>query len=812
MLTLVESGRPIAVIVLAAAASAVERHAARELQSHIREISGATLPIVEALPATGSVVLIGRTAESERLLAGVDWKALKEDGVVVRTVRDRLVLAGATPRGSLYAVYEFLERFLGCRWLTPQCSVIPKRATVAVENINHTHVPVFRYREPFFTRGFEPDWAARNRVNGGFYPLDAERGGKFAYAGFVHTFYPLLPPERYFHSHPEYFSEVNGRRIGENGQLCLTNPDVIELVTRSARQLLLDQPGARIVSVSQNDWGGYCTCVNCKAVDDAEGSPSGSLIRFINAVAERLEAEFPHVLVDTLAYQYTITPPKNLRPRHNVVIRLCHLNGPCDSHPLEGCAMNSLYLEQLRGWGRVAPEVFIWDYFNNFANYFMPYPNLDAICADLPLYARSGVTGIFCQGDAVPPKGPGDMAELRAYLTAKLLWDPAADGRAIIAEFLEKYYGPGAPAISEYLELLHRPAREGPVHLTPYMTLPASAEAHLPPATLDRAEALFDSAAAAVRGDAELTRRVAAARLPIEFMRWTKELEFTRRGKRYTAKAPAMLARARRFFFDAMAQGTQGLREQSGRPIREELAELDGAELVTVELEGLRLIVAPRFGGRIMGLIDPVTGRDWMHAAAPDEPGYPVAGGYEEYSQVRWRSPGWSEPFVADVRADGLAMSATLPGGVVLERACRLEKGPHGPRLVIESTLRNGGYEPQNVLLRMHPDLAVANWRQAALLIARPDGSRMEWSPWKNAKEKEGSQWFEGDAIPAGEWSLRVGERQLVIAFTPGEISKCLPSWDRRLKSLRLDMYSHPRRLCPQQALTVRQTWTPSPA
>ena len=144
----------------------------------------------------------------------------------------------------------------------------------------------------------------------------------------MHTFDLLLPPEKYFAEHPEYYALIDGKRTAKHlySQPCLSNPDVLRIMIEGIRSWLRDNPEARLVSVSQNDSfviGSYCTCPACRAVNEEEGAPSGSLIRFVNAVAEALEPEFPEVTFDTLAYQYSTQPPKLTHPRHNVAIRMC---------------------------------------------------------------------------------------------------------------------------------------------------------------------------------------------------------------------------------------------------------------------------------------------------------------------------------------------------------------------------------------------------------------------------------------------------------------------------------------------------------
>jgi len=323
----------------------------------------------EADPVRGPAILVGRNALTERLLADTDWTGLGEDGCEVRRVDSVLVLAGAAPRGTLYAVYEFLDRVLGCRWLAPGVSVLPGRPEIVIDQLQHRHVPPFRYREYYDYRGYaDPDWQARNRLNGHFGKLDAAHGGHWRYLkdGFGHTWFLWVPPEIHFAGHPEFYSEVGGRRQYVAAQLCLTNERLPDVMADSIRRQLRVEPGARIVSITQMDWQGRCQCANCRRLEEREGAASGPIIHFVNRVAERLEPEFPQVRFDTFAYTWSIDPPRQVRPRPSVMIRLCHLTPCCNAHPVEQCEINRPFLKLLAAWSGIAPELFVWDYYTNF--------------------------------------------------------------------------------------------------------------------------------------------------------------------------------------------------------------------------------------------------------------------------------------------------------------------------------------------------------------------------------------------------------------------------------------------------------------
>jgi hypothetical protein len=790
----------LATIYLPSEAAAQERYAAEELQAHLRQMTGRELPIAELPPAEGMpAILLGRAA-AEPLLPGFDWAALQEDGVVVKTVGQSLLLAGPTPRATLYAVYQFLDQVLGCRWLTPDCTIIPQRQELEIGELDIVHVPQFRYREPFFSAVWDSgDWLARNRANNSMGKLEERHGGKWIYAGhFCHTFYALVPPERYFAEHPEYFSELNGKRAHLDAQLCLTNDDVLEIVCDRVRSWLAQDPGARIVSITQNDWNGWCTCEKCRAIDEAEGSPSGTMIRFVNRVAERLEGEFSHVYFDTFAYTYTVRPPKTIRPRKNVIIRLCHITPCCDAHPMAQCQQNRWFYEVLQQWGGIAPELFIWDYYNNFSHYFQPFPNLDAFAADLPLFAEHGVTGVFVQGDGIPPKGNGDMAELRAWVFTRMLWNPRQDAWALADEFLRLYYGPAAPHLREYLDLLHAPARVGGNHFHLYQELESPAVAG---DAIPRYHAIFDAAEGAVGGDPVLLDRVQAARLPIEYVTWKRELHFTVQGNRYRPASNALEQQLRSFFDVAERHGVGALRE-GGVPLAEIKTLAEGYEIVTIERGELKAAVIPALGGRLVSLADGDV--EWIHAGEPKQLDYPYAGGYEEYSEHQWRRPGCNEDYQVERHsADELVLFAVLRNTFTLRRAYRLEDGG----LRITSTISNPTDERRIGCFRSMPEFA-GPLDALTVRFQERDGSWRDAMPWQTLEDMSGSGWVEGSDMPWGACRLQHGGRSLTLQFDPAQMEKVLFDWERPLNLIRLGLYSKGFTLEPGESFTVEQLWS----
>ncbi|MEN6337560.1 MAG: DUF4838 domain-containing protein [Phycisphaerales bacterium] len=522
-ITISKDGQAQAVIVLAPDASEPEQYAAKELAQFLGQITGGEFKVIDQEKEQASCIFVGPAAAK---LADENFSTdgLGAEGIVLRTVDDDLILAGGRPRGTLYAVYTFLEDQLGCRWWSSTESTIPKKPTVSVDTLDVRYVPPLEYRSPFWYDAFDGDWAARNKANGQAHRLEARHGGKHVYEGFVHTFFPLIPPEKYFAEHPDWFSEINGKRKYEHAQLCLTNEAMRQELVKNLKQQLRNNPEATIASVSQNDWYGNCECAACKAIEQEEGSPAGLVLRFVNAVAEDVEKEFPNVALSTLAYQYTRKPPKITKPRPNVIVQLCSIE--CSFCKPLADERNKAFRDDIIGWSQISKRLYIWDYTTNFRHYFLPHPNLRVLGPNVKFFADHNVTGIFEQGAYTT--NAADMAELRAWVLAKLLWDPSRDGEALTNEFIEGYYGPAAPHIKAYLKTTHDAVEAAGDWLGCFEETKAK---FISLDTLSQGWQHLQAAEQAVANDPALRLRVQAAELPALYafmMRW-KDLRETAR-------------------------------------------------------------------------------------------------------------------------------------------------------------------------------------------------------------------------------------------------------------------------------------------
>ncbi|MBE6783192.1 MAG: DUF4838 domain-containing protein [Ruminococcaceae bacterium] len=464
------------VIVIGKDASASEKNAARKLKQYLYEISGIELEIVDdSTEEAEKEIIVGKTSREGGDYT-IDRTNLGDDGIVIKTVGKKIVLSGAEKRGAIYAVYTFLEEYFGCRWFTYDLTVIPKVEKLLVpETIDYTHTPSIVFRETdWISPARSNEYKAANKLNDDVYGVISEEyGSGISYAGsFCHTMAYLVDTSL-IETEPELFAYGVKTKTRTTDQLCLTNPRTLELTIQGVRKWLSENPDAEIISVTQNDNQNYCVCENCKKVDKEEGSHAGTMLRFVNAIADDIKEDYPNVMVDTFAYQYTRKPPKITVPRDNVIVRLCSIE--CKfSTPLDSgvCKENVEFEEDIKTWSSLCDNLFVWDYTTNYSHYLAPFANFDVLQANMQFFAEHNVIGVYEEGNYTAAECDGEFAELRCYLLAKLMWDPYCDVDRHMYEFCEAYYGKGAQGIIDFINYIDENSGGISVDLSPWWITP----------------------------------------------------------------------------------------------------------------------------------------------------------------------------------------------------------------------------------------------------------------------------------------------------------------------------------------------------
>ena len=494
-----------------------------------------------ALAVSGSPCLDYAQSEFGKYLPQADFRlelktdaALGTDAFRVREEDGALVITGGNERGCLYGLYSFLEKEGGAGFYSSWCERPPRAGTKLRKGLDYAEKPAIPLRECLYKEAF----SANDKISGVFraklrlnactdrrlVPRDVERyggfDGRFApELGNCHTFCHILPPKVYFKDHPEFYSEYKGQRVA-NRQLCLTNPEVLRRATDFVLRKIEENPSCRFFGVSQNDSGqkecGACECAACKAIDDDEGSHAGTVIRFVNAIAEEVEKKYPDKIIETLAYTYTRRPPKKVRPRKNVMVCFCTIE--CDfskSIPESRYEPNRLLCEDIRAWGAMTDKLYVWDYTTDYGDFLHQFPNVNALQGNIKFFLQNGCVSLFEQG---PYQGTyADFSSLKLWLLSKWMWNPDLDRETLLKEFFEGFYGPAAAEMRAYLDLCHaQPRDETKNPLTIYLppTDPVFTEEFY-----DRAEAQVEKALSKTDPKSIYARNVAIAYASVAYSR-----------------------------------------------------------------------------------------------------------------------------------------------------------------------------------------------------------------------------------------------------------------------------------------------------
>lgn len=521
-LTLVKEGKSDYVIVIPKYkrdkfAANVEKvnYAAQLLQKDIYKVTGFSIPILDddSKPKKKEIC-IGYTRR--------DKSYNDQTGFIYRTGRycyriedERLLIYGTNndfeDNFDIYAVVDFLEKEVGIKKFSPDCEIYPQKKTLTIE-IDKYYPPIYGSMNTF--RQVHSCFTRENK-DFRYWLKQHLQEDMFAEGFFVHTFEKLVPRAKYFETHPEYFSLINGKRMHD--QLCLSNEDVFKIVVERLKEEMKKQPNAKVWSVSQNDNFSYCSCPECQKINEREEAPSGALIEFVNRVAR----EFHDKTISTLAYQYSRKAPKYIKPENNVQIMLCTIeedrNKTIEESSIEALKKNSnaqTFANDIKDWGKITKNIFLWDYEVDFAYSISPFPNLHVLKPNINFFMENNAFLHFQQANSDVGH---EFAELKTYLVSKLLWNINIDQDSIINEFLEGYYGKASHYIRQYIDTLQYYGQASKVILDIYAPPTNYSKTFLSKEKIDIYSSLFDKAEKAVKDDSTYLLRVRTSRLPIWF-------------------------------------------------------------------------------------------------------------------------------------------------------------------------------------------------------------------------------------------------------------------------------------------------------
>jgi hypothetical protein len=501
---IITDGTPRAAIVLSAQAAPDEQFAARELNEHLKLMTGVELPVVADRPGAGAKILLGSAAAPE-LAARVREKGSDPAAFGIEVAGDTIAIAGLSPEGTLFGVYELLEQ-VGCRWYMPGefGRVVPKSATVGFRPQRTVQVPSFAGRWFTVAMGSETpggQWQRRARMGGPFFPS-------------AHGIAPFKATsgDKLFEEHPEYFSLNDGKRTKR--QVCLSNPDVLRLAVAQTKTWFRANAGQPWLGMGPNDGGGFCECDGCRALDGNDFDPfcnersvTDRYIWFFNELLKGISDEFPDKKVAFYIYHTYMRPPVRHKPDARICgafapISLCRVHGM--SNPI--CPDRSYYAGLMEAWGKILPELYERGYCFNLACPGFPFSRVHVLRDEIPKGKQYGM-----KGWRVESIGHWGSMTPTFYVAGKLMWDTKADVDALVKDFAERFFGPAAAPMHAYLVRMDAALRDADHHTGSSFNMP-----DFYPAAL-RAEARRElDEAARLAGNTPCAARVAAFRLTFD--------------------------------------------------------------------------------------------------------------------------------------------------------------------------------------------------------------------------------------------------------------------------------------------------------
>jgi len=495
-IVLVNQGRTSAKIIIPEAPTATEKKAASVLRDYLKKMTGQELPIVSEykFDGTGTGIYIGRCE------ATPDGKDVDGNGFAVQTDEKHIYLYGKSGKGTLYSVYTFLDKYLYCKKPAGgEPAVVPSVSEIIIPgHLNDIQNPSFLFRQSYYPDSNDPEY------------LDWHHLQRFEdlWGLWGHSLFKIINPDEYFKSHPEYYALVNGER--QATQLCLSNEEVFNRTVAYLKAARDKNSDAIYWCLGQMDNIAYCRCDRCKKADAEEGGPQGSLIRFVNRVAQ----QFPDLNFVTLAYAYTVHPPAKTKPGKNVYIMLSSIDAD-RTKDLANEPTAKDFRDILKSWNKITDRIFIWDYTTQFTNYLCPFPDYNHAFSNAAFFLKNGVKGIFFQGSG---DDVSDMGSLNSYMQAAALWNPAQNEDSVKQEFLKAYFGAAAKPMGEYLAALTEQVSATKASINIYGNPINNRKDYLSPESIDRYSGYLDKAEALTEENPLHYKHVEQVRLGLEYV------------------------------------------------------------------------------------------------------------------------------------------------------------------------------------------------------------------------------------------------------------------------------------------------------
>lgn len=491
--TLLENGEVKVTVVYSEGASESLIAAADFMAATIDRMSGSSgvRTAVKKGGESGFSIYVGRAANS----ALIDLSDVKDDGYKLEIKPEGIYIVGKTDDATRNGIYDFLETHLECMYVSPENTYVPLCPTVKLALEEKTVNPTITWRKVYQYESVQNGWYERLKMNGTIVK-EGENSIELynEWGTWCHSSFEFVPPEKYFDEHPEYYAKFLGKRryqfnvLGRTfpTHLCYTNEEVYQIAEAELVKRIEANPEVKFWDFSIMDtYFATCRCKECKKFNKEAGSEMGTLLAFLNRLADAIRDDYPDVYLSTLAYQRVKNPPKNMKCAPNLCINVCAFPGT-QSYPYStegGIKASREFAERVVEWGKICDNILVWDYVVNFTHLKLPFPNFEFQKENLEFYLENNIRFVFHQGSREPMD---ENAEMRTYLLSRQLWDKDVDLLALAKKYVAVVYGDAAGLVEEYMDTANAAMIESGADLSLYDSPKKHKNGYLAPKFTDK--------------------------------------------------------------------------------------------------------------------------------------------------------------------------------------------------------------------------------------------------------------------------------------------------------------------------------------
>ena len=491
--TLLENGEVKVTVVYSEGASESLIAAADFMAATLERMSGSNgvRTAVKEGGESGFSIYVGRAANS----ALIDLSDVKDDGYKLEIKPEGIYIVGKTDDAARNGIYDFLETHLECMYVSPENTYVPLCPTVKLALEEKTVNPTITWRKVYQYESVQNGWYERLKMNGTIVK-EGENSIELynEWGTWCHSSFEFVPPEKYFDEHPEYYAKFLGKRryqfnvLGRTfpTHLCYTNEEVYQIAEAELVKRIEANPEVKFWDFSIMDtYFATCRCKECKKFNKEAGSEMGTLLAFLNRLADAIRDDYPDVYLSTLAYQRVKNPPKNMKCAPNLCINVCAFPGT-QSYPYStegGIKASREFAERVVEWGKICDNILVWDYVVNFTHLKLPFPNFEFQKENLEFYLENNIRFVFHQGSREPMD---ENAEMRTYLLSRQLWDKDVDLLALAKKYVAVVYGDAAGLVEEYMDTANAAMIESGADLSLYDSPKKHKNGYLAPKLTDK--------------------------------------------------------------------------------------------------------------------------------------------------------------------------------------------------------------------------------------------------------------------------------------------------------------------------------------